>query len=77
MTAVSFWQGAVQHDCGEGLVDGLGSEGVAGVGDRDGGEGHEMEQGVVSPSDSVVSENSAWNSLVRLGKQSVRRASSA
>ena len=31
----------------------------------------------VSPSDSVVSENSALNSLVRLGKQSVRRANSA
>ena len=41
----SLWRGAVQHDCGKGLVDGLGSEGVVCVGDRNCGGGHEMEQG--------------------------------
>ena len=42
---LSFWRGAVQHDCGEGLVDGLGSKGVVGVGNCDGGGGREMKQG--------------------------------
>ena len=40
-------------------------------------EAMKWSRAVVSPSDNVVSENSALNSLVRFGKQSVRRASSA
>lgn len=45
VTALPLWRWAVQHDSGEGLVDGLGSEGVAGVGDRDDCRGLEMKQG--------------------------------
>lgn len=39
-------------------------------------EAMKWSRAVVSPSDSVVSENSALNSLVRLGRQSVRRVRS-
>lgn len=45
VTALPLWRWAVQHDSGEGLEDGLGSEGVAGVGDRDDCRGLEMKQG--------------------------------